>query len=192
MPSSGCAPGPLTAGRVIAAPLEGPVYGPAAQTTRVPAAHGASGHRVMTGAFPALGACHLLTARGLRTAAPAGRVAPADGGPAASAAVLLPAPAAGDPRNHGSATAAGSVLLAAWPVLAADDSGAAPWALRPAPSVVATAGTAVGAVRFLVEAHRHGAAGVAERVVTAVQCLWPFVVVTSCLRRPEDRDESPP
>lgn len=101
--------------------------------------------------------------------------------------------AAGDPRNHGSATAAGLVLLAAWPVPAADVSGAAPWALRPAPSVVATAGTAVGAARFLVEAHRHGAAGVAERVVTAVQCLWPFVVVvTSCLRRPEDRDESPP
>ncbi|WP_143652603.1 DUF998 domain-containing protein, partial [Streptomyces sp. 13-12-16] len=68
---------------------------------------------------------------------------------------------------------------------------AAPWALRPAVSAVATASMVVGAVWFLVEMHRHGAAGVAERVVTVLQSLWPFVVVTSCLRHSGDGDGPP-
>ncbi|CAL9349461.1 hypothetical protein SUDANB176_00443 [Streptomyces sp. enrichment culture] len=131
--SSGCAPVPLVAGWVIAASLEGPAYDPVTRTVSVLAACGAPGYWVMTGAFLAPGACHLLTARGLRAAAPAGRVAPAGGGLAALAVVLLPAPSSGGSLRHGSVAAAGFVLLAVWPVLAADGSGAAPWALRPRP-----------------------------------------------------------
>ncbi|KAF3463466.1 DUF998 domain-containing protein [Streptomyces sp. Tu 3180] len=186
--SSGCAPVLLIAGWAVAASLEGPAYDPATQTISVLAAHGASGYWVMTGAFLALGACHLLTAWGLRAAAPAGRAALAGGGLAALAVVLLPTPSSGGSLHHGSAAAVGFALLAVWPVLATDGSGAAPWALRPAPSLVATAVMVAGAVWFLVETHRHGVAGVAERVVTAVQSLWPFVVVTSCRHRPQDRD----
>ncbi|MFC8391362.1 DUF998 domain-containing protein [Streptomyces sp. NPDC057238] len=188
--SSGCAPVLLVAGWVIAASLEGPAYDPVTQTISVLAAYGAAGSWVMTAAFLGLGACHLLTAWGLRAAATAGRVALAGGGAAALVVALLPAPSSGGSLRHGSVAAVGFALLALWPLLAADGGRTAPWALRPAASAVATASMVVGAVWFLVEMHRHGAAGVAERVVTVIQSLWPFVVVTSCLRHAGDGDES--
>ncbi|MFD7768892.1 DUF998 domain-containing protein [Streptomyces sp. NPDC059787] len=189
--SSGCAPVLLVAGWVIAASLEGPAYDPVTQTISVLAAYGAAGSWVMTAALLALGACHLLTAWGLRAAATAGRVALAGGGATALVVALLPAPGSGGSLRHGSVAAVGFALLALWPLLAADGGRAAPWALRPAASAVATASMVVGAAWFLVEMHRHGAAGVAERVVTVVQSLWPFVVVTSCLRHAGDGDGSP-
>ncbi|MGC0379479.1 DUF998 domain-containing protein [Streptomyces sp. SAI-229] len=180
--SSGCAPVLLVAGWVIAASLEGSAYDPVRQTISVLAAYGAAGSWVMTGALLALGACHLFTAWGLRAAATAGRVALAGGGVAALVVAVLPVPSSGGSLRHGSVAAVGFALLALWPLLAAVGGRAAPWALRPAVSAGATALMVVGAAWFLVEAHRHGAAGVAERVVTALQSVWPFVVVTSCLR----------
>ena len=87
--------------------------------------------------------------------------------------------------------AAGFTLLALWPVLAATAGRGTPWALRPLPSFAATTVMVAGAVWFLVEMHRHGMAGVAERVVTAVQSLWPFVVVLSCLRHRARRRAEP-
>ncbi|GAB2980998.1 DUF998 domain-containing protein [Streptomyces pseudoechinosporeus] len=184
--SSGCAPVLLAGGWAIAAVLEGPAYDPATRTISVLAAYGASGFWVMTGGLLALGACHLLTAWGLRAAALAGRVALAGGGAATLGVALFPAPSSGGSLGHGFVAAVGFALLAVWPVLAADRGGTAPWGLRPAPSFAATTLMAVGAAWFLIELHRHGAAGVAERVVTSIQSLWPFVVVASCARHPDD------
>jgi hypothetical membrane protein len=186
--SSGCAPVLFIGGWAIAALLEGPAYDPATQTISVLAAYGAAGFWVMNGALLALGVCHLLTAWGLRPAALAGRVALGGGGVSAFVVTLLPAPSSGGSLSHGSAAAVGFVLLAVWPVLAADGSGAAPWGLRPGPALAATAVMGVGAAWFLIEIQLHSAAGVAERVVTFLQSLWPFVVVASCLRHP-DNDE---
>ncbi|MFB9352972.1 DUF998 domain-containing protein [Streptomyces heliomycini] len=188
--SSGCAPVLLIGGWTTAASLEGPAYDPVTQTISVLAAYGSAGSWVMTVALLALGACHLLTAWGLRAAATAGRVALAGGGVAALVVALLPVPSSGGSLRHGSVAAVGFALLALWPLLATG-GGAAPWALRPAVSAAATALMLVGAVWFLVETHRQGAAGVAERVVTTLQSLWPFVVVTSCLRHAAGGDEPP-
>ncbi|CAL9619661.1 hypothetical protein SUDANB96_05847 [Streptomyces sp. enrichment culture] len=177
---SGCAPVVLVAGWTTAAVLEGPSYDAARQTISVLAAHGAAGFWVMTGALLALGVCHLGTAWALRPAATAGRVALAAGGVAAFAVVLVPAPSSGGALRHGAVAATGFVVLALWPVLAAAGP-AAPWGLRPAPCLAATAVMGLGALWFLVETNRHGAPGLAERAVTCVQSLWPFVVVVSCL-----------
>ncbi|WP_298552561.1 DUF998 domain-containing protein [Streptomyces luteogriseus] len=180
--SSGCAPVFLIMGWLVAASLQGSPYDPAAQTISVLAAPGNSGSWVMTAAFIALGFCHLLTAWGLRPAATAGRMALAAGGASALAVAVVPAPSSGGSLSHGSVTAVGFAVLAAWPVLAARAGTAVPWALRPFPSLGATAVMAVGAAWFLIELHRHGVAGVAERAVTTLQSVWPFVVVLSCLR----------
>lgn len=59
------------------------------------------------------------------------------------------------------------------------------------PSFAATSVMVAGAVWFLVEMHRDGMTGVAERVVTAMQSLWPFVVVLSCLRHRAGRRAEP-
>jgi hypothetical membrane protein len=169
-------------GWLVAASLQGAPYDPAAQTISVLAAPGTSGSWVMTVAFIALGLCHLLTAWGLRPAATAGRMALAAGGVSALAVAMVPAPSSGGSLSHGSVTAVGFAVLAAWPVLAARAGAAVPWALRPFPSLGATAVMAVGAAWFLFELHLHGVAGVAERAVTTLQSVWPFVVVLSCLR----------
>ncbi|MFF3332865.1 DUF998 domain-containing protein [Streptomyces sp. NPDC002888] len=188
--SSGCAPVLWAGGWTIAGLLEGSGYDPVTQTISVLAAYGAPGFWVMTGALVALGACHLLTAWGLRPAALAGRVALGAGGVAALVVALLPAPSSGGSLRHGSVTVTGFTLLAVWPVLAADRRAATPWGLRPAPSLVVTALMGVGAAWFWVEMQGHGAVGVAERIVTSVQSLWPFVVVASCARH-RDHEELP-
>ncbi|MFD6170028.1 DUF998 domain-containing protein [Streptomyces coeruleorubidus] len=180
--SSACAPAVLIIGWMVAAALQGPAYDPAAQTISVLAAPGGSGYWVMTGAFIALGTCHLLTAWGLRPAAAPGRVALAAGGVSALAVALVPAPSSGGSLSHGSVAVIGFIVLAAWPVLAARTGDSVPWALRPLPSLGATAVMAVGAAWFLLELHLHGVAGVAERAVTTLQSVWPFVVALSCLR----------
>ncbi|MEU4270005.1 DUF998 domain-containing protein [Streptomyces sp. NPDC026092] len=184
--SSGCAPLLLAGGWVLAARLEGPGYDPATQTISVLAAYGSEGFWVMTGALLALGVCHLLTAWGLRPAAPAGRVALAAGGVASLAVALLPTPSSGGSLRHGSASALGFALLALWPILAAHRGRAAPWGLRLAPALAATALMGLGAVWYLIETQRQGAPGAAERLVTCMQSLWPFLVVTSCLRFSSD------
>ncbi|MGW0476592.1 DUF998 domain-containing protein [Streptomyces coeruleorubidus] len=180
--SSACAPAVLIIGWMVAAALQGPAYDPAAQTISVLAAPGGSGYWVMTGAFIALGTCHLLTAWGLRPAAVPGRVALAAGGVSALVVALVPAPSSGGSLSHGSVAVIGFTVLAAWPVLAVRTGDSVPWALRPLPSLGATAVMAVGAAWFLFELHLHGVAGVAERAVTTLQSVWPFVAALSCRR----------
>ncbi|MEV6175051.1 DUF998 domain-containing protein [Streptomyces sp. NPDC051954] len=185
--SSGCAPVLLIGGWTVAARLEGPAYDPAHQTISVLAAYGSAGFWVMSGALFALGICHFTTAWGLRPASFAGRLALGAGGVAAVVVALVPPPTSGGSLRHGSAVVVGFTLLAVWPVLAAVRRGVPPWGLRPAPSIAATVLMVVSALWFVIEMQQqNGAIGVAERLVTSMQALWPFVVVASCLRRPLD------
>ncbi|WP_418960730.1 DUF998 domain-containing protein [Streptomyces tritici] len=186
--SSGSAPVLLISGWLIAGHLEGAAYDPVRQTISVLAAYGAAGFWVMSGALFGLGVCHLFTAYGLRVAERAGRLALAGGGVAALVVSLVPAPSSGGSLRHGSVAAVGFLLLAVWPVLAAVRGGGAsvPWGLRPAPSGLATALMGLTAVWFVYEMNRDGFAGVAERVVTCIQAVWPLVVVASCLQRPRN------
>lgn len=181
----------MIGGWTIAALLEGPAYDPATQTISVLAVYGAAGFWVMTAALAALGVCHLITALGLRPAALPGRVALGAGGVAACVVALLPPPSSGGSLRHGSAVAVGFTLLAVWPVLAADRNRVAPWGLRPVPSLTATVLMLVSAVWFMIEMNQGGADGVAERLLTGLQSLWPFVVVASCLRQSPPENPSP-
>ncbi|SDM40591.1 Protein of unknown function [Streptomyces sp. cf386] len=187
--SSGCAPAVLIAGWTFAALLEGPAYDPATQPISALAASGAAGFWVMNAALAALGVCHMITALGLRPAALPGRVALGAGGAAAFVVALVPPPSSGGSLRHASAVAVAFTLLAVWPVLAADRGGAAPWGLRPVPSFIATALMFVSAAWFVIEMYDDGADGAAERLVTAIQSFWPFLVVASCLRHPREAEE---
>ncbi|MFJ4920271.1 DUF998 domain-containing protein [Streptomyces sp. NPDC088725] len=189
--SAGLAPVLLVAGWTTAERLQGPGYNPSTKTISVLAAYGAPGYWVMTGMMIALGVCYMVTAQGLRGAALAGRAALAAGGVAAMVLTLAPAPPSGGSFGHGAVVTVGFVLLAGWPVLAADRSGIAPWALQPTVAIAVTALMAAGAVWFLVEVAIQGIAGIAERALTFAQALWPLLVVVSCARHPA-RSESAP
>ncbi|MFJ8750262.1 DUF998 domain-containing protein [Streptomyces sp. NPDC102441] len=198
--SSSCAPVLLVGGWAVSAQLQGPGYDPATTTISILAADGAAGYWVMTSALLALGACHVVTACGLRPAAPFGRVALAGGGLSAMMLALFPAPSSGGSFSHGVVVAVAFALLAVWPVLAVrrgvfgprarSGPGAAggpraaapPWALRPWPSVTAAALMWLGGAWFLLALFVLDTAGAAERVLTFAQSFWPLVVVLSCVR----------
>ncbi|MEV0008222.1 DUF998 domain-containing protein [Streptomyces sp. NPDC051840] len=200
--SSISAPVLLVGGWSVSAELQGPGYDPASSTISILAADGARGYWVMTSALLALGACHAITACGLRPAAVQGRVALAGGGLAAMLLALFPAPSSGGSFSHGVVVAIGFSLLAVWPVLAVrrgrgpavregdGGPGAAiplaadpvPWGLRPVPSVTAAALMWLGGAWFLLALFVLGTAGAAERVITFAQSFWPLVVVVSCVR----------
>ncbi|MEU0298287.1 DUF998 domain-containing protein [Streptomyces sp. NPDC006175] len=202
--SSVCAPVLLVGGWAVSAELQGPGYDPASATISILAADGAAGYWVMTSALLALGACHVVTACGLRPAAPFGRVALAGGGVSAMLLALFPAPSSGGSFSHGVVVAVGFSLLAVWPVLAVRRStadprnpsgpGAArvpraapPWGLRPGPSAMAAALIWLGGAWFLLALFVLDTAGAAERVLTFAQSFWPLVVVLSCFRTRDDR-----
>ncbi|SEG40423.1 Protein of unknown function [Actinacidiphila yanglinensis] len=180
--SSTCAPVLLVAGFTTATLLEEPGYNPVTQTISVLAAGGRSGYWVFTGTLIAVGASYVATAWGLHAAKPAGRLCLAGGGVAAILLTVFPAPRTGGSLSHGAVVGVGFTLLAVWPLLATRRGRRrAPWGLRFVPSVVVSGLMWVGAAWFLVEVEINGAAGVAERVVTSGQALWPVVVVASCL-----------
>ncbi|MEW1862110.1 DUF998 domain-containing protein [Streptomyces sp. NBC_00669] len=179
--SSSCAPVLLVVGFTTATLLEEPGYNPVTQTISVLAAGNHRGYLVLTGTLIAVGTCYMATAWGLRAAKLSGRLCLAGGGVAAILLTVFPAPRTGGSMSHGAVVGVGFTLLALWPVFATRRGRRAPWGLRFVPSVVVSALMWVGAAWFLFEVESDGAAGVAERVVTSVQAVWPVVVVASCL-----------
>ncbi|MFH9616382.1 DUF998 domain-containing protein [Streptomyces pratensis] len=198
--SSVSAPILLVGGWAISAELQGPDYDPASATISILASDGAGGYWVMTSALLALGACHVITACGLRPAAPFGRTALAGGGLSAMLLALVPAPSSGGSFAHGVVVSVGFSLLAVWPVLAVPRGAAGPrdlsargaaygtraaappWGLRPVPSATAAAVMWLGGAWFLLALFVLDTAGAAERVLTFAQSFWPLVVVLSCVR----------
>ncbi|WP_420790260.1 hypothetical protein [Streptomyces sp. SPB074] len=76
------------------------------------------------------------------------------------------------------------MLLALWPVLAADRSRTpVPRGLRPRVCAGASAVMALGAVLLLASLLAGRATGIVERALTFVQAVWPLLVVLSCRRR---------
>jgi hypothetical membrane protein len=180
--SSGCAPVVLIIGWALAASWQPAGYDPMVQSISALAAQGAVDPWLMTGALYLLGVCHLATALGLRTAAPAGRLALACGGVASLLVALCPEPGdGGTSLRHLTSTGVGFTVLALWPVLGAVRRRAVTWALRPATGYTVTALMAAGAAWFLLDLHGHGDAGFVERVLTGAQSIWPLIVVTACL-----------
>lgn len=173
----------LVAGWAIAGALQQRSYNPARQTISALAAYGADDRWLMTGAMIAVGVCHAATAVALRSVALAGRIALACGGAASILVALSPGPTHGTTTRHTAAAVLGVVALAMWPRLGADGDRAKPVVLGTRLSSLVSALILLCVLWFLLELRGNGTAvGAAERVVTAVESLWPFVVVTACLR----------
>jgi hypothetical membrane protein len=180
--SSACAPVVLIGGWAVAASLQPAGYDPMVASISALAANGAVDPWLMSGALYILGVCHMATALGLRPAAVPGRVALACGGVASIVVGLSPEPLDGTSLRHLISTGLGFTLLALFPILASVRGAPLAWPLRPAVGRVATALMAAGAAWFLLELHGHGIAGLAERVLTAAQTIWPLLIVVACVR----------
>ncbi|MFC1420743.1 DUF998 domain-containing protein [Streptacidiphilus cavernicola] len=180
--SSGSAPVLLVGGWAVAGALQRSGYDPLTQTISALAGYGAAYRWIMTGVMFAVGACYAATAAGLRGVAAPGRIALACGGAASVLVALSPEPAAGPTLRHTAAAVVGVVALAVWPLLASERGPAARWVLRPWLAAAVTGLCLLSALWFLVSLRGDGPAGVAERLVTGLEALWPFVVVAACVR----------
>jgi hypothetical protein len=183
MLSSGAAPVLLVGGAVAAASLQPAGYDPLTQTISALAADGATDRWLMTGAIGVVGLCYIVTALGLYMVRAAGRLALVFAGLCSILLAFSPEPGTGGTSlRHLVTTGLGFTAMALWPCLAAERDPTAPWALRLPSSSAFTMIVAASAAWFLLELHDRGEAGLAERVVTGLQTLWPMIVV-ACLRR---------
>lgn len=176
--SSSAAPVLLIGGWTVAAAIQTAGFDQVAGTISELASGAVTDPWVMNWALAGVGACHLVTALGLRPARPAGRVGLAIGGAAMLVVAAHPLPAAGTSTGHAVSATVAFVALGAWPPLAARRGRQQAWGLRPvvcAAAAVALLGL-VGAFAVELGGPR---AGLAERVAAGAQALWPLAVVAS-------------
>ncbi|MDR3648180.1 MAG: DUF998 domain-containing protein [Acidimicrobiales bacterium] len=183
--SAGTAPVLLIGGWTLAQSRQPPGYDPIRDTISALAARGAADRWVMTSALLGLGACHVVTAAGLRPARREGRVLLAVGGAATVMVAAFPQPVRGNSQSHTVAAAVAFTALGVWPALAgrarAGTHGRAAPLLSYPVSLTATAVLVGLVVWFAAEVHGHQR-GLAERAAAGAQALWPLAVVASTRR----------
>jgi hypothetical membrane protein len=178
--SAGTAPVLLVGGWTLAQARQPPGYSPVRDTISALAAYGATDRWIMTSALAGLGACHVMTAAGLRPARRAGRVMLAGGGLATVLVATFPQPAHGNSVAHTVAATVAFTALSAWPALASRRRILAPLLTRRT-SAAASAVMLGLVVWFALELHG-GQRGLAERAAAGAQALWPLAVVVTTRR----------
>ncbi|MHB1986379.1 MAG: DUF998 domain-containing protein [Acidimicrobiales bacterium] len=178
--SAGGAPVMLIGGWTLAQAKQPSSYDPVRDTISALAGLGATDRLVMTSALACLGACHVITAAGLRPARAAGRAVLAGGGVATMLVAAFPQPVEGESVAHTVAAATAFIALGAWPALASAPFDQAPLLTTRACSI-ATAALLGLVVWFAVELHG-GQRGLAERAAAGAQALWPLAVVATSRR----------
>ncbi|MFE9917469.1 DUF998 domain-containing protein [Micromonospora sp. NPDC005553] len=191
--SAGGAPLFLIGGWTLAQAAQSDGFDPVRQTISALAATGADHRWIMTVGLAGLGLCHLVTALGLVSAAPAGRALLALGGLATLVLVAFPQNARGSSTTHVVAAGVAFGALAVWPALAVPRR-AAPSPDRehhhpPAPMralALAAAVLLLGLVGwFAVEFITEGALiGLTERLAAAAEAGVPLAAVLVVRRRP--------
>jgi hypothetical membrane protein len=178
--SAGAAPVLLGAGLVLAEARQPPGYSAIRDTMSALAGLGATDRWVMTAALAGLGACHVVTAAGLRPVRLPARLVLAAGGIGTLAVAAFPQPVRGNSVAHTVAATVSFVALGSWPAFAARRASRAPLLSVPA-SVVATAALLGLVVWFVAELHG-GQRGLAERAAAGAEALWPLAVVITTRR----------
>jgi hypothetical membrane protein len=180
--SAALAPVFLIGGWTLAAALQPAGFSSVRDTISALAGLGAADRWVMTAGLAGLGVSHVVTALGLRPAAPAGRTLLALGGVATLAVAAFPVPRTGTSAVHQIAAGIGFVSLGLWPALAWRRHATVPWVLRPAVAVSAAV-VLLGLVGwFAVTLSGSGPVGLSERFAAGAQAVWPLVVVLTARR----------
>lgn len=178
--SSAASPVLLIGGWTIAAMLQ-PSFNSVKDTVSALAALGATDRWVMTLVFLAVGACDIVTGAALRPAASAGRLILIAGAVAGMLVAAYPEHAGSSSVPHAIWASLGFAGLAAWPAGAWRRGPSVPWGLRPAVCAGAVAVQLILLAWFVAElVTGAGQVGLAERVVSGTQAIWPLVVVLSC------------
>jgi hypothetical membrane protein len=179
--SATLAPVVLIGGWTVAASRQPGHFSPVHQTISALAAHGAKDRWIMTVGLAALGACHVVTALGLRPAVRTGRWLLAAGGVATVVVAAAPQPEHGSARLHAAAAGVGFVALSLWPWFASGSAGLPRrWGVAASAVLLALLGW------LAVELGDDDLVGLSERLLAGAQALVPLGVVLA-LRRPAAR-----
>jgi hypothetical membrane protein len=181
--SSVAAPVLLIGGWTVAAGVQPVPFDAVARTISELAARDTPDRWLMTGALVGVGLSHLVTACALGSAAAAGRLIHGLGGLATLLVAAFPLPAGGRSSSaHTAAAAVAFVSLAVWPAFAwmrPQVPGRPVGAFLAPPACAAATCTLLLALGwFFAEQFVGGQrVGLAERVASGTQALWPLAVV---------------
>src|SRR5260370_13882789 len=173
--SAALSPVVMIGGWLAAEALQPPSYSPVGSTISGLACLGGTGRWIMTSALFVVGAGYFVTAAGLPGVRVPARIVLMVAGLSSIGIAVSPEPVRGSTPQHLARTSLGAAAITIWPALTA----------RRAPSQPLIRARGAGAVTavFLAlrawvvfETQGGTALGLAERLVSAVQVTWPFVV----------------
>jgi hypothetical membrane protein len=178
------APVVLVGGWLIADALQPASYSPVQQTVSVLAGLSGTDRWVMTAALLLVGSCQIATGAGLTAVRMPARILLILTGLSTLGIAASPEPASGPTSRHLAFAVSCVVTTAVWPVLVARRAPARPWIL----SVYGCATMTVifaGLSCWLLVAARDGVGdlGMVERLTSAAQGLFPFVVALALRRK---------
>jgi hypothetical protein len=176
------APVLLIGGWTAAADLQPVPFNAVTRSISALAAQGMPYRWLITIALLGVGACDVVTGLALRPAAEAGRIMLIFGGVSGMLIAANPQHIHSGSPVHEIFSCTGVVLMTLWPVAGMRLDPDAPAALRPQAAWAYGFCTLVLLLWFTAELYGGGQLGLAERVITADQSLWPLVVVLSVLR----------
>lgn len=180
----------LLAGCIAGALRQPASFDSSVDTISALAALGTPDRWIMSSALVLLGACHIITASGLRAASLLGRAALALGGITTMLVAMFPLPQEGGSFAHFVVATLTFALLAAWPLCALRLGPDAPCCFRPPVAIAATLVLSLSNGWLLwTLSQAPQLVGVAERVAALAEATWPLVVVV--LTRAAPRHGSP-
>lgn len=189
--STGSIPVLLTTAWLIADELQPPEYSPMRQTVSVLSGHAGAHRWIVTSALYAIGACYLVSAAGLGgVLSSRARVGLLVAGLAALGVASFPEPVHGTSRGHALCTAIGAVAITIWPAIVARHR-AVLAAVGARACIAAVLASAALFVWTVIETRGGAALGLAERVSSALQVCWPFVVIFALHRAQRSARWSP-
>jgi hypothetical protein len=179
----------LVGGWLIAGALQPASYSPMRQTMSVLAGQSGTDRWVMTAALLLVGSCQIATGAGLTAVRTPARILLIVTGVSTLGIAATPDPATGPTARHLAFAVSCVVTTAVWPLLVARRGPAQSWIL----SVYGCATVTVifaGLSCWLLVAAREGGGdlGMAERLTSAIQGLFPLVVALALRQSARERD----
>jgi hypothetical membrane protein len=188
--SAGLAPVLLITAWAIAGALQPASYSPVRQTVSVLAGHAGADRWLMTTAFVLVGGCHLVTATGMTGIRARARIMLMVAGLASIGIAASPEPVHGSSHQHLAWTVLAAAAITLWPALAARGAPPRPLILSVRGAAAATAVLVALLGWLVIETQGGDALGLAERLTTAAQTTWPFIIAVA-LQRTEPRAGRP-
>jgi hypothetical protein len=161
----------------LAAGVQQPTqYSPLRDTVSALAGQGGTQPWIVTSALFAVGGCYLATAVGLAGLRSPARILLAVAGLCSMGIAASPEPAVGSTPQHLAWTALGAAAITVWPAFTARRGPGQPLILTARGAAVVTAVFVALLGWLLLEARGGTLLGLSERVMSAVQTSWPFIV----------------